>query len=271
MTKTKKSSHFDLPSVTSLWHNTWEIFSHHFIKILALTAIPILLFDAFYLLGATSTMFSLESLRTPLELFSFSNGYVYFITILAIAMIFIYVVGVIALFLMVGNADEYGIWQALKKSIEFFWGFVLMSILIGFLQFLFLILSYLLVTTISVLIGLVGSTYLNLFFDYVLVIPFIVGFLVSIYLIFSPYLLIIKRKSAFDSIKISFNLVKGHFWAIIIRLLTAYVTAGLFIIILGLIPTVGTTLAGLITLPFLVIFTYSLFKQVFDLKQIPNQ
>ncbi|MBU0731873.1 hypothetical protein KKC88_03280 [Patescibacteria group bacterium] len=264
----KISTHHELISIPRNWHRTWKVYSEHFLKFLAVTIIPILVFNFIYWLAVGSTVISLEGLRNPFELFSISNGFVYFILILLFAATFIYILGAIALFVMAGNYDQYGIIKIFRQSVDYFWSFVLMSILIGIVELLGIIVGYLLVTALSAIIGLINQTAMYFIFDYLLVIPFIITSVLSIFLVFAPFLLVLKGETAWQSVKKSFILVKGHFWAVVIRLLTVYIAVSVIFIALGFIPAVGVTLGALICLPFLIIYTMVLFNNIYTLKKV---
>lgn len=265
--KKKISSHHELLSIPQNWHRSWRIFSEYFLKFLAVTIIPILVFNLIYWLAVGSTVISLEGLRNPLELLSFSSGFVYFLLILLVAAAFVYVLGSISLFVMAAHYDQYGVLKAFRQSVDFFWNFVLMSILIGAVQFLGIVAGYMLVTAIAAIIGLISQAFMEIAFDYLLIIPFLATSVLSIFMVFAPFLLVMKGENAWQSVKNSFVLVRGHFWAIVIRLITVYIAASVIFIALGFIPAVGITLGALICLPFLIIYTMVLFNNVYTLKK----
>ncbi|MFH1537162.1 MAG: hypothetical protein ABID45_04185 [Patescibacteria group bacterium] len=268
MTKTKNSTHFDLIPISTLWHKAWEIFSEHFLKFLAVTVIPVLMFNVFQWLGLGSTVFSVNFLQNPMELLDFSKGYIYFLIILLLVLFFIHMIGTIALFLQSGKYNEYGIIQTFKNSFSLFWPFLLMSVLIGLIELLGLMVGYLLVALFGAVLGLFGQEILNLYFSWLLAIPFLINGIISIFVIFSPYLVIIKKMNAIKAIKESFMLVKGHFFAITFRLFTLYFAISLILIILSFIPAVGYIIGAFISLPFLIIYTFVLFKNLTEVKQI---
>lgn len=268
MEEVKKTKHHELISIGRIWHQTWRIFSGHFLKFMAITIIPILIFNLIYWLGIGSTILSLDGLSNPLEFFNFSNGYFYFLIILLIMAIFINIIGAIALFVVAGKYNEYNIWAVFKKSVEFFWGFVWMSIIIGIIQLIGLIVGYLLLAAISSIIGLINPEIMKYIFDYLLIIPVIVVGILSIFLTFAPFCLILRGKNGWTSVKLSFKLIRGHFWAVVIRLFIAYIVVSLIMLSLGFIPAVGIALGALICLPFLIIYIMILFNNLYTLKII---
>lgn len=256
------SKHHEVISITNIWYDTWKILSDHFLKFLFVTAIPLLVTYIFYWSTIGSFVFSTKILENPAEIFSAKSGFVYFAIIAALIIFIVQIIGAIALLVTTVNHSNVKLTEIIYKSLDFFWSFVLLGIYFLIILVLGMLFGYILLAVLGALIGLLSLDYLDIFFNSFISIPALITIIMAFFLVFAPYLLIDGQAKAWESMRKSFHLVKNYFWQIVIRLLIAYAIITTVAFILSFIPVVGASLAALISLPILTIYTYVLYQDI---------
>jgi uncharacterized membrane protein len=111
---------------------------------------------------------------------------------------------------------------------------------------------------------LLGTSLLGALFIFLgLILLIIPGLALAIYFQFMLYIVIFENKSGFEALKRSYEIVKGHFWWVVLILLIVGIIQGL----IGSIPYVNSILMFFI-LPFTQIIIYLIYR---DLKGIKKE
>lgn len=249
-------------SIANTWQDTWQILTEHFFKFLFVSAVPLIIVYLFSWSTVGSFLVSIKTLSDPRQIFSFSSGFIYFAVVAIVIIGVIQIWSSIAILVTVANHRSVKLSEIFSKSLEFFWSFILMSMLIGLIIMIGMLISYLLVTMISIIIGLFSLGILNRYYIISDFLPSIFTAIISVFLLFSPYFLVDAKTNAWVAIRKSFRLVKGFFWPIAIRLIIAYAMLSTISFICKFIPYVGYYLAILICIPTLAIYTFVLYKDL---------
>lgn len=249
-------------SIANTWQDTWQIFSEHFFKFLFVSAVPLVIVYLFSWSTVGSFLVSIKTLSDPRQIFSLSSGFIYFAVVAVVIIGIIQIWSSIAVLVTVTNHKSVKFTEIFTKSLEFFWSFILMSILLGLIIILGMLVSYVVVTILSIIIGLFSLGILNQYFILTDILPTILTAILGVFLIFSPYFLVDAKTNAWVSIRKSIRLVKGFFWPIAIRLIIAYAMLSTISFICKFIPYVGYYIALLICIPTLAIYTFVLYKDL---------
>lgn len=261
-----KSNHHDLTSISKTWHSWWEILSRAFPHWVTISFVP--WFFTYFLLLIVRGRFilALTEAHTWLELFSLKSTTIYFLIIGGLLIFLLQTFG--ALVLVVGAVlnDQLHFKTAFKTALKFFWRYILLGIISISIYTVVIIASYMLVTLLAIPISALNALWLKNFFGWLELIPFFCILITNVYLVFAPYLLVDKNYSVFSVFKKSFQLVRGHFWPITLRLLMAYISIGFISLLLSLIPYVGFVLSISLAAASITIFIYVLYKDLITFK-----
>lgn len=249
-------------SITNTWQDTWQILTEHFFKFVFVSAVPLIIVYLFSWSTVGSFLVSIKTLSDPRQILSLSSGFIYFAVVAVVIIGIVQIWSSIAIIVTVVNHRSVKLNEIFFKSLEFFWSFILMSILIGLVVIVGMLASYLLVTVLSIIIGLFSLSILSRYYIISDFLPTIFTAIISVFLIFSPYFLVDGKTGAWVAIRKSFRLVKGFFWPIAIRLVIAYMMLSTISFIFKFIPYVGYYLALLISIPLLAIYTFVLYKDL---------
>lgn len=93
------------------------------------------------------------------------------------------------------------------------------------------------------------------------------GIIFSILLLFAPYILVLEKRGVTESIKRSYNLIKDHFWNLLLRFFVIYLIFFVIATVGGFIPFLNIIInffAGI----FFVIYIYVHYKSVKSIREI---
>jgi len=196
--------------------------------------------------------------------FAFSTSTIIWQAIIAVIF---YLAAIFAQFLFINNLLNPGI--KLKENLSSFkinfWNFLCLNIIINILFLLATMPIYIAAFLLSLNNLILGI--ICLLFGYVLIL-----FLAS-YLFFSPFILIEKKTSCPESIKLSLNLVEGKFWSITSRILILSILLLLLnklSLIVYNLPLIGSLLSLIILIILILLGFVCTFALYQDLKSSRN-
>ncbi len=261
------TNHHDLISLSTLWHQWWDIFSNHFLFWVFISFIPWFLSYVAFVVILGKFVTALEIASSWQDIFGWQASTLYFIIIGILIIAIVQIFGTLALLVSTVNYREINNKSIIDKTDKFFWKYLGLSVIMGLISLIVIIIGYIIIALLGTLIGLLNLEILTNWFNWLELIPLALGLFTSACLIFSPYSLIEKNNSILQSIKHSFKLVKGHFLPVITRLIIAYTIILTLVIIFNLIPWIGPIAAITLASPALVIYIYLLYNDLASIKK----
>lgn len=253
------TKHHQIISVTDVCYQSWKTFIQHFFKFIFVTAIPLVVSYIFLWSTMGSFVFSVKTLPDPSQIFSASSGFIYFSIIAFVIITITQIWGTIAMLVATIYINDIKISEIFFRSLNYFWSFVILGILLLAITSIGMIAGYIIVMILGAIIGLFGQTVLNSAYVYLNIIPAMTGIVTAIFLIFAPYFLIEAKATPWTAVRKSYRLVKAYFLPIIIRLLIIYAFITTITFLLQFIPYVGQALAVFIYAPLLSIYLCALY------------
>ena len=178
-----QNKHHQLISLGQSWHEWWDIFSRNFIKWIAIAFFPWLLTYIILMLLVGKFYLSIQSITSWDELVSFNNSNIYFFIIGIILIAIIQLVGSLALVVGAIEHQKLKIKNTFTKSVQLFWDYFLLSVLLGLISLVVVIFSYVFIALLGAILGLIDTSWIDAVFSWLKLIPYFVGLLVSALLI----------------------------------------------------------------------------------------
>lgn len=260
-----ENKHGQMISISKSYHDTLLEFGKNWVKIMLVAAIPQ---AVVYLLLLSAGALGLNALTDFFEGAGVAFNWSYLVLALVIVVVAMLVsfLGLIALYYMVIHHEEVSVGSAFEHSFKYLLPYSVQAIIAGVVAAIGTAAGYLLVSIIGTVTGLIAYEWLIPVFNVLsLILPYAAGTAVSILFYFAGFSVIEKDEGGLAAIKHSVQLVRGHFWPVLVRgvLLTLVVLAISYVI--GFIPYVGAALGILTLTPFSIIYVYILYK---DLQQL---
>lgn len=261
-----ENKHHQLMSISKTYHDTLEEFGKNWLKIMLVAAIPQAIV---YLLLFSASALSVNVLTQAIldRSFNGQTGYGILLAVIVLVALLVSLLGLISLNYMVVHHERESVGRTFEHSFAFIWPFGVQLVLTTIMAGIGTLGGYVVAAIIGTLFGLASTELLNIAFNILsYVLPFVGATLVGMFFYFASYAVVEKKMKGIQSLKHSFKVVRGHYWPVFIRvfLLTGVVFA--LSSVFNLIPYVGVALSILTLTPFSIIYLYTIYKDLEQLK-----
>jgi hypothetical protein len=189
------------------------------------------------------------------------------LTLLLIAtIVVVQTLGVIALIYTVVEHETVAIVHAFEHALPYFFRFIVVSISVVVVSLFGLVVGFIPVLIAGIIAGAISLDLLNTTFDWLTLIAPIFSAIFSTFFIFAPYILVSKNCSVRTALRESPRLVRDHFWETAIRLSLFYSVVTIVVLVLQYIPMVGPLISLVVITPFTVVYLYTLYQHLAQLK-----
>lgn len=256
-----ENKHSQMMSISQSYHDTLLEFGKNWVKIMLVAAIPQ---AVVYLLLISATVLGVSAFGSLLTAGGeFNWSYIILAGVIIVVGLFVALLGLISLYYMIIHHEKVTVGEAFEHSFKYLWSYMVQAVIAAILSAGGTAVGYLIVSIVGTVFGLFDSELLTPVFNILsYFVPYVTGTAVGIFFYFAGYSVIEKGEGGIAAIKHSYQLVKGHYWPVLVRglLLTGVVVAIGFV--LNLIPYIGAVLSVLTLTPFSVIYVYTLYKDV---------
>lgn len=251
-----------LPSITASWHSAWTIFHERFWMFVAITILPqIVTSGAVYLLSNVliGNIQASGSLGAALNL---NNPMLYVLAASTLLLFVLQLFAAVAVIVAATKRGHVGLMQAFDEARHAVWSFFVVSILATLVALVAVIVGYVIIALVTAVLVAVHIPDTSVWFNSLTTIPYALSLLVVAKYILAGVVVVVEKKSAVKAMGRSAELMHGHYWHMVLRLLIVY--AVIFFVIFGasFIPYVGGLLAAALSIPFGVIYTFVLFEEL---------
>lgn len=251
-----------LPSITYSWHEAWAIFYKRFWNFVALAIVPqILTTGAVFLLGAV-LVGDIKASGSLAQALSPTNVILYVLLASILLLFILQIFAAVAIILAVTKRGHIGFIQAFDEARHFVVSFFLTGILTTTLGLVAIVIGYIALALLTTALVALRVPNTAVWFEALSVVPYALFTLVTARYIFAGIGVVTEKKSAISALKRSAELMRGHYWHIVLRLLLVYSILLLVIYGAAFIPYVGGLLAAALAIPFGVIYTFVLFEEL---------
>jgi len=220
----------------ALFSKSWEIYKENFWRLVGVFVWPNLLAVIGGIIIGIVSLIAVGSAVAgfiPLLLSAGVIGIIIYIIVLLGAAL-----GAAALlYLIIHRAEKIGVIDCYKKALSLFFPYLLIYIMFW-------------------LVILVGSIFL--------IIP---GIIFYIYLNFSFFVLVEEGTKGVKALSRSKKLVKGYWWQVFLREIVIMIVLFVSAWVIGQIPVIGFSLGLVLATPFVLIFSYLIYKDLKRIKQ----
>lgn len=261
------SSHHELISVSKSYHDTVEIYIRHFLKLIGVSLIPNLITYLLVISLKGSVISAFGRFVSDIGSFFQLTNINFIVTLLLLAtMIIVQIIGIVALMYTAVHHERVSIMAAFEHSLEYFWRFVGIGIVLTCITIITFIVGYLIVLLLGIPIGRFSLDLLDASIGWLTLIPVLLSAVVSTFFVFVGYIIVDKNEKIVTSLQYSMKLVRGHFWPIALRLLTYYAFSFIILFALQFIPIIGNVVAVMTVAPFSVVYLYILYHDLLRFK-----
>lgn len=262
----KTNVHQQVIAVSKSYHDTVEIYIKNFIKLAGITLIPNLL-TYFLLISLKASVISAAARLVNLgDFFSLTNvNFVVSLLLLATIAI-VQIIGLVALTYMSVHHERVSILSSFEHSLEFFWRFVGLGIVLMLIAGIGLLIGSLFIILIGSPIASTSVESFNSVFGWLTFIPLTLSAILSTFFIFAGYSIVDKNHSITKGLQHSFHLVFGHFWPVVVRALLVYVVTTILLLAIQMIPQIGDTISVMLVAPFSVVYLFILYQDLTKIK-----
>ncbi len=261
----KTNVHQQVIAISKSYHDSIEIYTKHFLKLMGVVLIPNLL-TYFLIISLKASVVSSIAKLGALEFFSFTNINFIVSLLLILTIVIVQALGVIALTYMVVHRERVAVLTAFEHSLEFFWRFIGLAIVLMVITGIGLLLGFLLVILIGSPLASYSLTALEYTFDWLMLIPVIISAIITTFFVFASYSIVDKNQSITKGLQHSFTLVRGHFIPVAIRVLLIYIITSLLFFGIQFIPHIGNIVSVILVAPFSVVYLYILYNDLVKFK-----
>lgn len=251
-----------LPSITASWHEAWTTFHTRFWTFVAIALLPqIITSGAVYLLSnvVAGNINASGSLGAA---FSLSNPILYVVVASALLLFVLQIFAAVAIIVAATKRGHIGLMQAYDEARQSVWSFFVVSLLTTIVAFVAVVVGYVIIAILTAILIALRVPDTSVWFNSLTTIPYALSLLVVVKYIFGGVAVVLEKKSAVKALSRSAELMRGHYWHIVLRLLIVYTIIFFVIFGAGLIPYVGGLLAAALSIPFGVIYTFVLFEEL---------
>jgi hypothetical protein len=197
------------------------------------------------------------------NVFSFSSPTAYMLMLAALAGFVVQILALIAGPLVMIERDTITIKKIFPRTMEYFFRYVRLIVLLACAITILFLISYLLITIITVIAGMVSLNYIDPTLSVLAaVIPNVALFVMAVFFVFAPFILLQDQSSAYQALVLSAVLVRPHFWMIMLRLVLVLTCVFVIGVALSFIPYIGLPLSGLVGSCLMTVYTYVLYEDV---------
>lgn len=224
-----------------------------------------------YILGialkATSAA-SLARAEAFTDLIAFTRLETYILLLFLVVMFIVQLMSIIAPIYLVlhHEKEDTSVVTAFERSAHYFGRFITFGVAALALMIFSLVLGYVLYTIIGIILGWMSLELLESSRVALELIPLLISTLIPLFFLFVGFSIIDHDHSAREGIRDSVRLVRGHFWALVLRLAVMYVIAAIIVYALQFLPRFGNFVALTIVAPFTIVYISILYRNLHELK-----
>lgn len=251
-----------LPTITSSWHEAWSIFKGRFGTFVALAILPQVLTTGAVWLLSSLVMVNIKATGSLGQALSLTNAMVY-VLVASITLLFVLqLFAAVAVILAATKRGHIGLIQAFDEARHFVWNFFLTSVLTTLLGGAAVVVGYVVVSLLTSVLVAVHYSDTATIFSALSILPFVLFLLVTTRYVLAGIVVVMEKASAWAALRRSAELIGGHYWAVVLRLLVVYTI--ILIVVLGasFVPYLGGLIAAALSIPFGVIYTFVLFEEL---------
>lgn len=224
-----------------------------------------------YILGIALKATSVASLaraETFTDLIAFTRLETYILLLFLVVMFIVQLMSIIAPIYLVlhHKKEDTSVVTAFERSAHYFGRFITFGVAALALMIFSLILGYVLYTLAAIVIGWVSLELLESSRAALELIPLLMSTLVPLFFLFVGFSIVDHDHSAREAIRDSVRLVRGHFWALVLRLAVMYSIAAIIVYALQFLPRFGNFVALTIVAPFTIVYISILYRNLHELK-----
>lgn len=251
-----------LPSITASWHEAWTIFRGRFWTFVALAIFPqIFTSGAVYLLSSV-ILGDIKASGSLAQAFSPGNPIVYVLIAATLLLFVLQIFAAVAVIVAATKRGHIGLMQAYDEARHSVWSFFVVGILTTVLALVAVVVGYVVIALLTAILIALHVPDTSAWFNSLTIIPYALSLLVIARYILAGVAVVLEKKSAVEALRRSTELMRGHYWHIVLRVLLVYAVIFAVIFGAGFIPYVGGLLAAALSIPFGVIYTFVLFEEL---------
>lgn len=218
-------------------------------------------------LKATSVA-SLARAEQFTDVLSFTRLETYILILFLVVMFVVQLMSIIAPIYLVlhHEKEDTSIVTAFERSAHYFGRFIVFGVAALALMIFSLLLGYMLYALIGIVIGWISLELLESSRAILELIPLLISTLIPLFFLFVGFSIVDHDHSAREGIRDSVRLVRGHFWALVLRLVVMYVIAAIIVYALQFLPRFGTFVTLTIVAPFTIVYISTLYRNLHELK-----
>ncbi len=255
-----------LHSFSALAQRCAYFFEHYFPQIIFAVAFPTIVSLIVFWTGLGVTLAQLNAVTSVEELaslFSWSSPTTYMILLMAVVLFCLNIIGLIAGPLVLIEHKKIRLPEILPRSLEYFFSYIALAILVVGALVIVYVVAYLLVTIISSIAGLIQPDWLDPTFNLLATILPTAGLIViALFFMLAPFALIDQKRGAYQALLSSVTLVRLNFWPIVLR--EAIMISCVLIIgfLLLFIPYLGYALSVFASTLIMTVVNYVIYEDV---------
>lgn len=253
-------------SFSKTLHETAALLEEHFLELLFAVALPLIVFFTFF--WAVMGMVIVEinattSYQELLNVFNLENSTIVFAGLAFLLIAFVNILGFVAAPLVAVQHKTITVRKIFPTAMKYFWPAVLMVVMMSIIYFLVIVVSFMFVTVLLTIIAMVNldavATAQILLSN---TIPTISILLTTLLFTFAPYILVDKNQGAWQAVSTSIELVRKHFWSLLLRIGIMVIVLSVVVFILQFIPVIGSPLAAILGAIILTAYNYILYREI---------
>lgn len=260
------SEHHDVIAITQSYQHAAEIFVRHVLKIIGTALVPNIVTLLLLLTlrrSFTSLIIALAE-RDPFVPIVLSP--IVLLAFLFLVIIVVQLLGNIALTYIVVHHERTEIVNAYEHALVFFWRFLKLGLALFFVTILGYLCGIFIMMITGIILGRFNIDMVTDAFTWLSLLPLVAGSIFSIFFIFAGYDIIDRDVKVTEGLTRSFQLVRGHLFAVLVRVGLLYAATGVIAFTLQLLPWIGNFITLVIVAPFAVLYLAILYNNLKNLK-----
>lgn len=249
-------------SVSGTYHETIGLYTKKFLVLVGVALVPNLITYLLMLSLRASVVANIARLESVVDFFSITNTSMYVAVFIIITIFVVYMLGAIALAWAVVHHEKSTILAAFENSLNFFWRFVWMGIILALVTLAGMLIGYLLLALLGVVLGNFSIDLLNSSLAWLTLIPLLVTSVLAAFFLFTPYVILEQDASVTKALQRSFRMVRAHFWGTAFRVVLFNIFMYAVLYVVNLVPRIGDLISLVIVAPFAVVYLFVLYRNL---------